>query len=125
MKQRNFGAALVVGALIAVNVTAAEAPQRPLRVLYLGALEAGGRGGSFGSRTNYVYLPGQTLAPEAIYFDHRSDLTNITERFLTHYDAVVQVAPDGEMGDRLQSFKNSGKAVIKYADGVRPADSVL
>ena len=51
-----------------------------------------------GSRTNYVYLPGQTLAPEAIYFDHRADVTNLTDAYLKHFDAVVQVMPDAEVG---------------------------
>jgi putative membrane-bound dehydrogenase-like protein len=124
-----FLGALIAGGLITVNAVAAEAPEQPLHVLYLGSANAGGRGGGFGSRTNYVYLPGQTLAPEAIYFDHRSDFTNITERVLKHYDAVVQVAPDGEIAPEqqkfLDNFKSSGKAVIKYVDGVRPADIIL
>ena len=63
---------LVTGSLLALNTLAADAPDRPLHVLYLGEVSAGGArgGGGFGgSRTNYVYLPGQTLAPEAIYFD--------------------------------------------------------
>ena len=70
---------LLTGGLMALNTFAAEAPDRPLHVLYLGPVSsgsAGPRGGGFGgggSRTNYVYLPGQTLAPEAIYFDHRAD----------------------------------------------------
>src|SRR3954470_9444384 len=61
------------GGLMVLNTLAAEAPDRPLHVLYLGAVNAGrgGGGGGFGgARTNYVYLPGQTLAPEAIYFDY-------------------------------------------------------
>ncbi|MEW6302181.1 MAG: PVC-type heme-binding CxxCH protein [Verrucomicrobiota bacterium] len=130
MKERKFACALAA-AWLAIGAVAAETGQ-PLRVLYLGAVDGGGggRGGGFGgSRTNYVYLPGQTLAPEAIYFDHRSDFTNITERLLRHYDAVVQVAADTEIGAQeaklLESFRNSGKGLIKYADGVRPADRVL
>src|SRR6266516_319003 len=49
------------GGLIAFNTIAADAPDRPLHVLYLGSVSAGGGGGGFGgfggSRTNYVYLP--------------------------------------------------------------------
>src|SRR3954462_9276966 len=120
---------LLAEGIIVLNGFAASAPERPLHVLYLGTVNVGGRGGGFGSRTNYVYLPGQTLAPEAIYFDHRSDFTNITEGYLTHYDAVVQVAPDNQISAQqqklLEGFKNSGKALIKYTDGVRPADAVL
>ncbi|MGZ8939137.1 MAG: PVC-type heme-binding CxxCH protein [Limisphaerales bacterium] len=120
---------LIICASITMSAAAAEAAERPLHILYLGTVDAGGRGGGFGSRTNYVYLPGQTLAPEAIYFDHRSDFTNVTERLLKHYDAVVQVAPDTEIaaqqGKLLEGFKNAGKAVLKYTEGVRPTDAVL
>src|SRR5688572_26110161 len=90
---------LLTGALLVLNTSAADAPGRPLRVLYFGKVEAGGggRGGFGGARTNYVYLPGQTLAPEAIYFDHLTSATNLTDRYLKHFDAVVQVTPDAEL----------------------------
>src|ERR1051325_4353054 len=110
---------LLTGALLALNTFAVDAPDRPLHVLYLGPVNAGsGRGGGFGaSRTNYIYLPGQTLAPEAIYFDHRADATNLTEAYLKHFDAVV-VMPDAEVGaaqqKMLDSFKGAGNGVIKY-----------
>jgi len=133
MKMSELIFALMATALVLTDSVAAEAPEHPLHVLYLGTVSPGGGVGSGfgrgGSRTNYVYLPGQTLAPEAIYFDHRSDLTNITEKLLTHYDAVVQVAPDTEIPPQeqklLDGFKNSGNAVIKYTDTTRPADSAL
>ena len=124
--------ALVGTGLLALNTIAADAPNRPLQVLYLGETSMGGgaRGGGFGGgRTNYVYLPGQTLAPESIYFNHRADVTNLTDAHLKHFDAVVQVMPDAEVGAAqqklLDAFKSAGGAVIKYADGNRPADSVL
>ncbi len=126
---------LLAGGLIAFNTFAAEAPDRPLHVLYLGTVNAGGgggfggRGGGGGPRTNYVYLPGQTMAPEAIYFDHLSDLAHLTDKYLKHFDAVVQVVPDAEVGPArqklLDSFKNAGNALIKYTDGVRPTEPVL
>ena len=126
---------LLAGGLIAFNTFAAEAPDRPLHVLYLGTVNAGGgggfggRGGGGGPRTNYVYLPGQTMAPEAIYFDHLSDLAHLTDKYLKHFDAVVQVVPDAEVGPArqklLDSFKNSGNGLIKYTDGVRPTEPVL
>jgi len=124
---------LLTGGLLALNTFAADALDRPLHVLYLGPVNAGGgpRGGGFGggSRTNYVYLPGQTLAPEAIYFDHLSDLTHLTEKYLSHFDAVVQAMPDAEVGaaqqQLLDGFKSAGHGLIKYGDGKRPADSVL
>src|SRR6185503_13880141 len=104
-------------------------------VLYLGLAETGrsgprvGGGGFDGSRTNYIYLPGQTLAPEAIYFDHRSDVTDLTDAYLKHFDAVVQVISDADVGatqqKMLESFKSAGHGLIKYTDGQRPADAAL
>src|SRR6185436_4238060 len=124
---------LLTGGLMVFNALAADAPDRPLHVLYLGPVDVGrggrGGGGFGGPRTNYVYLPGQTLAPEAIYFNHRADITNLTDSYLKHFDAVVQVMPDAEVGAApqklLDSFRSAGGAVIKYADGNRRPDSVL
>jgi putative membrane-bound dehydrogenase-like protein len=111
--------------LVTLNIGAAEAP---LHVLYLGPVEGGSRGG-FGQRTNYIYLPGQTLAPEAIYFDRLSDLSHLTAKYLNHFDAVVQVMPDAQITpaqkELLTSFQKAGKGIVKYADGNRPADPVL
>src|SRR6185503_7551097 len=97
---------LLLVALIALDTFAADAPDRPLRVLYLGPVNAGGaRGGGFGaSRTNYVYLPGQTLAPEAIYFDHLTSPTNLTDAYLKHFDAVALVAPEAEIAAPQQQL---------------------
>ncbi len=115
-----------------LNSLAAEAPDRPIHVLYLGPVEAGrsggrGGGGFGGSRTNYVYLPGQTLASEAIYFDHLTSQTNLTDAYLKHFDAVVQLMPDdaiaGPQRKLLDSFKSAGKGLIQYTE--RPADTVL
>jgi hypothetical protein len=114
---------LLTGGLIVLNTLAADMPDKPLHVLYLGSVSVGGggRGGGFGSpRTNYVYLPGQTLAPEEIYFDHRADATDLTETYLKHFDAVV-VMPDAEVGaaqqKMLDSLKGAGSGLIKYTDG--------
>src|SRR6266511_3181658 len=117
--------------LIAFHAIAADAPDRPLHVLYLGPVSAGGgeggSGGFGGSRTNYVYLPGQTLAPEAIYFDYITAITNLTEAYLKHFDAVVQVMPDADIGAALQkmldTFQSAGNGLIKYTE--RPTDAVL
>ncbi len=122
---------LMAGALIALNTQAAESPNRPLHVLYFGPANAGGGGRGFGgfggSRTNYVYLPGQTLAPEAIYFDHLTSITNLTDAYLKHFDAVVQVGLDSELGaaqqKMLDSFKGSGNVLIKYTE--LPTDAIL
>ena len=113
---------------IALNTIAAEAPARPLHVLYLGPVSAGG-GDLSGRGTNYIYLPGQTLAPEAIYFDHVADVTNLADTYLKHFDAVVQVMPDAEVGaaqqKMLDSFKSAGNGLIKYTGEKRPTDAVL
>jgi len=70
----------------------ADTPNRPLNVLYLGPVSAAIVGGG-GSRTNYVYLPGQTVAPEAIYFDHREDVTQLTDAYLKHFDPASTEKP--------------------------------
>lgn len=112
----------------------AEAADRPIHVLYLGPVDAGRSGspggggfGSGGPRTNYVYLPGQTLAFEAIYFDHIATHANLTDAYLKHFDAVVQVIPDDDVGvaqqKMLDRFKSAGKGLIKYTE--RPTDTVL
>src|SRR5436190_4463132 len=97
---------LLTGGLMVLNTFGADAPDRPLHVLYLGPVGVGGGGfGGFGApRTNYVYLPGQTLAPEAIYFDHLSNVTNLTTAYLKHFDAVVQAMPDAEVGAAQQKM---------------------
>ena len=127
---------LITGGLMILNTLVAEPPDRPLHVLYLGPVSAGGAGrggppfGGFGGpRTNYVYLPGQTLAPDAIYFDYLSSLTNLSEAYLKHFDAVVQVMPGAEVDapqqKMLDDFKNAGNGLIKYTDGNRPTDALL
>ena len=124
---------ILAGGLMAFNTFAAQTPERPIHVLYLGPVEVGRSaprgGGGFGSgaRTNYVYLPGQTLAPEAIYFDHLTSANNLTDVYLKHFDAVVQVMPDSELGatqqKMLESFKTVGNPLFKYAE--RPSDAAI
>ena len=124
--------ALMAAGVAALNSLAAGAADRPLQVLYLGEVGMGGapRGGGFGGgRTNYLYLPGQTLAPEAIYFNHRTDAADLSDAYLKHFDAVVQVLPAAKVtaaGQRLlDSFKDTGGALIQYTDGNCPPDSAL
>ncbi len=121
---------LMTSGLMALDTFAAEVPDRPLQVLYLGptsAVGGGGGGARGGGRTNYIYLPGQTLAPEAIYFNHRADVTNLTDAYLKHFDAVVQLVPDAGVGPAqqkmLEGFKSAGNALIKYTE--RPTDATL
>lgn len=111
----------------------AAVPARPIHVLYLGPVDAigsgsrGSGGSNSGSRTNYVYLPGQTLAPQAIYFDHLSDPTHLTATYLNHFDAVVQVLPEKDLEPShrkaLDDLKAAGKGRIQYSE--RPEDAVL
>src|SRR5688572_17521167 len=121
---------LMMGGLMVLDNFSADSAERPLHVLYLGPLDDGGgrRGGGFGGpRTNYVYLPGQTLAPDAIYFDHLTSATNLTSDYLKHFDAVVQVLPDTELSSdqkkMLDTFKGAGNPLIKHAE--RPSDGSL
>lgn len=120
---------LLIG-LATLQARAASAPDRPLHILYLGPLPAGGTGsGPGGSRTNYVYLPGQTLAPEAIYFDHLADTSQVTEAYLRHFDVVVQALPDpsagSELQQRLAAFQGAGNGLIRISDGKVPTDRAL
>jgi uncharacterized protein len=121
---------LLTGGLMALNTFAADAPDRPLHVLYLGPVNTGGGGRGFGGfggpRTNYIYLPGQTLAPEQIYFDHITTATNLTETYLKHFDVVVRVMTDADLDaarQMLDTFKSAGNGLITYTE--RPTDSVL
>ena len=121
--------AFITGLIILNNYAAAQT-ERPLHVLYLGPVEAGagrGGGGFGGSRTNYVYLPGQTLAPEAIYFDYLASFTNLTAAHLKHVDAIMQVGAEAafapEQQKVLESFKNAGNPALKYTH--RPSDAEL
>src|SRR6187431_3015036 len=107
---------LLTGGLMVLSTFAADPPERPLHVLYLGPVNVGTGGRGFGGlgapRTNYVYLPGQTLAPEAIYFDHLTSVTNLTDAYLKHFDALVLSMPDNDLGaaqqKMLENFKSAG-----------------
>ncbi len=132
MKQLPLALALASAfAGIATTVArAADAPDRPLHVLYLGAFDARGGGtGMGGSRTNYAYLPGQTLAPEAIYFDHLADAASLTDAYLGHFDAVIQAVRDADLGAApralLEARHGRGLPLIKYDDAKRPEDAAL
>jgi uncharacterized protein len=128
MKIVKQSASALITALVILNNFAAEQTARPLHVVYLGNVDAGsGRGGFGGSRTNYIYLPGQTLAPGAIYFDHLTSPTNLTAAYLKNVDAVVHVGAETTVGPdqqkMLAGFKSAGNPVHEYAD--RPADAEL
>lgn len=117
---------LLAGALLTLTAVVAD---QPLHVLYVGPVNADDESRFGRSRTGYAYLPGQTLAPEAIYFDHRPDTSDLTDSYLMHYDAVVQILPDAEIGPSQQQmltrFTSAGRALIKFHEGDRPDDTVL
>jgi hypothetical protein len=108
----------------------AEAPDRPLRVLYLGAVEAGvGGPGGGGSRTNYAYLPGQTLAPR-----RSTSITSPIPPISRRRTSAISTWCAGD--ERLRSSirqpgggsrtsRKAGRGWIQYADGRRPSDAVL
>lgn len=129
MKTVKLTLIVLMARLIVLNNFAADSPGRPLHVLYLGPVDSGtsGFGGFGGARTNYIYLPGQTLAPDAIYFDHLTSDTNLTSAYLTHFDAVVQVMPDTALGadqqKMLDTFKSTARPLLKYSE--RPSDTVM
>ncbi len=130
MKTVNRIITLLMGGLTFLNTLAAEVQDRPLHVLYFGpaSADAGGFVGG-GGRTNYAYLPGQTLAPEAIYFDQLAEPAYLTDAYLKHFDAVVQARPDREVDPalqkRLEGFERAGHGLIKFTDGKRPTDAAL
>ncbi len=126
---------LIAGGLIVLPTLAADISAKPIHVLYLGPVSSG-RGGGLGAqggeanpRASYAYLPGQTLAPEAIYFDYRADASDLSEAYLKHFDAAVQAMPAGELGAAQQKLtedvKKAGHALINFADGKRPEDADL
>ena len=63
----------------------------------------------------YVYLPGQTLAPDGIYFDHLTSAAEITPAYLQHFDAAIIALPRAQIGAQpqqaLDQFSNSGRKI--------------
>ncbi len=116
--------------MAAVGVTetslqATDSRPGPLRILYFGRFDP-----DAGQGTNYTYLPGQTLAREAIHFDHTSDPTQLRPERLRHYDAVVLVDAEGKIGAAeervLTEFTRvRGGGVKRFATGTPPDDSQL
>ena len=70
---------LLAAGLMTLDSLAADAPDRPLHVLYLGQIDVGGFGGRGGSRTNYVYLPGHLPLIFAITARFTIDAAQIDE----------------------------------------------
>ncbi len=114
---------LLLGPLALNSCVTPEAPSaprlaHPLHVLYLGQFENKGKG------ADYSYLPGQTLAPEAIYFDHPLSAEALTESYVRNFDAVVDaskpIAPKAPYTSdeltrtlALETYAKSGRPVLR------------
>ena len=123
---------LLTGGLLTLNTFAAETTDRPIHVLYLGpveadvlvreavALAAAGR-----ARTTFICPANFGAGSDLLRSSHQ--VTNLTDAYLKHFDAVVQVMPDGDISaaqrKMLDSFKSAGNALLKYTE--RPTDAVL
>ncbi len=63
----------------------------------------------------YAYLPGQSLAPEGIYFDHLTNPADLSLAYLQHFDAVVVALPAAQLGAAAQraldQYRASGRLV--------------
>src|SRR6476620_7698990 len=80
-----FGAALLASA------TASMGADRPLHLLYFWTPTPTKRDNF------YAMLPGQWLAPEAIYFDYRADAAALTPGALKHFDAVFLAQDESKL----------------------------
>ena len=60
----------------------------------------------------YTYLPGQTLAPDGIYFDHLTSTADLTPTYLQHFDAAIIALPSAQISApaqrALDQFRASG-----------------
>jgi putative membrane-bound dehydrogenase-like protein len=119
----SFAITSLLSGLRTAHVCAAEPAGRPLHVLYVGDIRAPGTG------TNYALLPGQRLAAEAIYFDHRDSVAAITPAYLKHFDAVVLALGETPLGSEqqraLDEFTKSGRGVQKIGGESKPTDAQL
>ena len=99
------------------SLHAAEVPNRPLQILYVGQIPATPQG-----ERGYAFLPGQRLAPQAIYFDYRTDAASLTADYLKHFDAVVLaggVPADAAQQAPLAKFSADGRVVTAAGEVLR------
>jgi putative membrane-bound dehydrogenase-like protein len=76
------------------------------------------RGGT--TPPTYAYLPGQTLAPEGIYFDHVIDPADLTAAYLQHFDAAFVAVPQAQLTPAAQRLLDQFSAA---GHGVRMVTS--
>lgn len=74
-------AATLLTAIFSFQQTTLAEP-KPLQILYVSEVTY------TSSETNYALLPGQSLAGEAIYFDHRTSAGALTKEYLGHFSAI-------------------------------------
>ena len=82
-----------------------------------------------GARTTFI-CPARRWRPRPSTSIIAPMSPNLTDAYLKHFDAVVQVMPDAEVGAAQPEVdrgvqERRGNGLIKYADGQRPADGVL
>ncbi|MES2569778.1 MAG: PVC-type heme-binding CxxCH protein, partial [Verrucomicrobiota bacterium] len=109
----------------ALHCEAAETPDRPIHVLFLGDSTPANPGTQPGT---YAFLPGQTLAGEAIYFDHSSANTALTPAYLAHFDAVLVVGDEALSAAQkkaLEDFAAKGRGVKTLPASARTDDARL
>ncbi len=96
--------------LSAVPALAAEQPH-PLHLLYFGEATPT----PVTKPATYAFLPGQQLAPEAIYFDYRSDADALSSASLRNFDAVLLAVPKekctADQQKALDAFAAEGHGV--------------
>ena len=83
------------------------------------------RGGT--TPPTYAYLPGQTLAPDGIYFDYVTDPADLTSVYLQHFDAAIVSLPPAQITPVVQrlldQFRSSGHGVRTVTS--RPSEEDL
>jgi len=73
----------------------------------------------------YAYLPGQSLAPDGIYFDHLTTTAELTPAYLQHFDAVVVALPAAQLGAAAQRALDQYRAAGHIVRNVttRPSEA--
>jgi putative membrane-bound dehydrogenase-like protein len=83
------------------------------------------RGGT--TPPTYAYLPGQTLAPDGIYFDYVTNPAELTPAYLQHFDAAIVALPPAQISAALQrqldQFRAAGHGVRNVTS--RPSEEDL
>ncbi len=118
MKAHSFFPLVVVAALVSGS---AQASPRPLHILFYGPAKPA----PAARPAEYAFLPGQTAAPKAIYFDYRTDAAALSAEALRNFDAVLLAAPEAEISpeqkEALDRFAADGHGVRPLPTGASEA----